>query len=405
MRVSDSGIPDKTVFPRYVFKRWEKRFAAFLFDVLGTVLWWPLRLLGRAPKTNVRRILIIRIDHLGDVIMTRPAMRLLAAMFPDARLDLLTSHEASELLRTDEAISEVIPFATNWFSRTGSWGAVLSCAHKVCADLRSRRYDLAVDFRGDVRNIILMAAAGIPERWGYAQTGGGFLLTRRMPYAARLHQVSLNARLVDERAEVGERPLPFRYSSAAKEAFWRRWSRRLADRRPRIVVHAEAGYPSKRWPAGRYSALIEGCLAENLGEIILIGTEQEQPALAVSKGWGDKVHDLRGRTTLAELPILFDGADVYVGNDSGPAHMAAAQGMAVVSIFSAVNDAPRWRPWTNRLHLVTRKVHCSPCESRVCPLGHHECMSTIQVEEVMDEIRAVLNAISGREVEKTWNTK
>lgn len=383
---------------RYNFKRWEKRVLAYALDLLGygaTAVWRSLF----PPKEpdQIRRILAVRLDHLGDIVMTRPALAALKARYPDAELDVLVSEEYRPLLEGQKDFHQVLGYRMHWFARARDWQRAISEYFAVLDRLRKRKYDLGVDFRGDARNILLMTLASIAKRLGYGRTGGGFLLTRETVYPASDHQVEVNLALLESLGVSAAHALrPFQYSEARRQDFWDRFRDTLgAKNGPRIVIHPGAGYPSKQWGSLKYWELVRRILQEQLGQVVLIGTESEKgdlPDIDASEG---ALIDLRGKTELADLPVLFDHSDFFIGNDSGPAHLAAAQGLEVLSIFSGTNDSRLWRPWTNRLHLVDHPVACSPCEARVCPLGHHDCMEKIPAERVYQTLEEMIRQQKG----------
>jgi len=203
----------------------------------------------------------------------------------------------------------------------------------------------------------------------------------------------VNLRLLEPLGVREKAPLePFFYSDFRKSRFMDRWGKVFASgSKPRIVIHPSAGYPSKKWPGEKFRELIHKITDENLGEVVLIGTQSEKRDLPDFSPTPESLVDLRGRTDLSDLPILFDVCDFFVGNDSGPAHLAAAQGMEILVLFSGTNDARLWRPWTERLHLMNHPVPCSPCEAPVCPLLHHDCMRQMTVEEVFEELKTMVN--------------
>lgn len=380
--------------PFYVYRRWHKRLTAFLFDALGGLFFFPARCFsGRLTFEKVKRILVIRLDHLGDVVMTRPALKALERIFPEARIDLLVSEETAPLLKDSAAPGEILAAKNHWFGKSVKpqiqWAGFFS----LLEILKKKNYDLAIDFRGDLRNILLMFLAGIPLRLGFGITGGGFLLSHQGLYDPRKHRVELNAELLKFfRKHFELKPEPFLYSEARKKEFWARTGMIPQDGRRRILIHPAASCPSKQWPLARFQRLIEKIREENLGRIILAGTSEEKKIFMPE--CGGEILDLRGETSIGDLPVLIAGCDLFIGNDSGPAHIAAAQGKYGVSIFSGTNLAEAWRPWSPRLRLIGRAVSCSPCEARVCPLGHHQCMEEISVDEVLRAVKSVLNELS-----------
>jgi heptosyltransferase-2 len=230
---------------------------------------------------------------------------------------------------------------------------------------------------------------------GYGITGGGFLLTHEGKYSFEEHQVILNMALLRAMGiNEAALPEPFTYSGERKRRFWNLHGEELAraGSSKRIVIHAGAGYPSKRWPPERYDELVKRILYSKLGQIVLVGTEAEKELWKCPSEKSNWIVDLRGKTRICDLPILYDTAQVFVGSDSGPAHIAAAQGLEVVVIYSGTNDHRVWCPGTEHLNLIRHPVDCSPCEARTCPLQHHDCMKKISVSRVFDAIKAVLYA-------------
>ncbi len=380
------------LFSEYAYRRWYKRFAAFVFDVIGTGLTFPWRARRRPIDfKRIEKILVFRLDHVGDVVLTRPALLALWRELPGVQIDVALAAENVALFDDDRVVRNVIPVSNHWFSANSSWWQKWFAWVHLLRQIRAVRYDLAIDFRGDLRHILLMALAGIPCRIGYGRTGGGFLLTAKGKWQEGRHQVFSNAELLKFLNVVtAVRQEPFTYSGERKRRFWNQHGEKLgpAASAKRIVVHAGAGYPSKRWHPDRYRDLILKIIDEGFGQVVLIGTEREKamgPLFAASNPY---LVDLRGQTKISDLPILFDASHVFVGNDSGPAHIAAAQGIETVVLFSGTNDFRVWHPWTERLHLVFRTVPCSPCEAKECPLEHHDCMKLIEVDAAFEKVRA-----------------
>ncbi len=383
----------KLLAKRYRFRHWAKRLAFFCFDLAGTLLSLPLRL-WRKPlePERIQRILVVRVDHIGDVVMTRPALMALHKRFPNAAIDLLIAGDIAPLLEDAREIRDLIPMRHSWFNRRSQGLDQIREFFSLASALRARHYDLGIDFRGDLRNILLMTAGGVREKFAYTGTGGGFLLREARLDDRQAHQVQWNLDLIAPlHVPQAAGLVPFTYSEERKKDFWARFQRDLAPAaKPRIVMHAGAGYPSKRWPGVKYYDLIKRLDQEAIAQVVLIGTEEEKKLLPTADGFSDQVLDLRGKTKLLDLPVLLDTCDLYVGNDSGPAHIAAAQGLEAVVLFSGTNHPDQWRPWSDQGHLVTHSVPCAPCEAMVCPLKHHDCMEGIAVDIVYAKIREIL---------------
>ncbi len=381
--------------PTYLFKSKAKRKAAALLDFVGKALVRPHLSALPGPRSP-ERILVIRLDHLGDVVMSRPALAALKKTYPSAKIDLLLPEEFCPLFESDPWVHRFIPVRHHWFNRNPSWGQIIKETKSLLNKLKNNQYDLAIDFRGDLRHILLMTLANIPERIGYGVTGGGFLLTRQGAYDKTFHQVELNLKLLDvlEEFHSAAQNYPFKYTESQKMSFLERFPElKSVENKRLILIHSGAGYPAKKWPLENFRRLIPKLIHKNF-RVVLLGSKEERendlfPAYS-------SLFDLRGRMTLPDLPILMDLADFYLGHDSGPAHIAAAQGISGIILFSGTNEETIWKPWSDQLTILSHKIQCSPCEAQVCPLKHHECMENISIKTV----EAALTAHFGYESEK-----
>lgn len=364
-----------------------------IIDILGGIAFSPF-FFSKKPVDlkQVDKIVLLRLDHIGDGIMARPAFRALHKKFPHAQIDLVTSAEMAPLFERINDLTTVIPAPRGWFSRTASFGQKFNEFWRLRKLLKNKRYDLGIDFRGDFRNILLMFLGGVKHRIGYGITGGGFLLNECVPYDTALHQVRLNLALLNSFHIAQDNKLSsFEYLQQDAQKFWERIGKPPPTTLlPRVIVHAGAGYPAKRWPFDNFRALMQKIDQEALAQIILIGTETENSGAASLTINSDRFIDLRGKTSLHDLPILFDVCDIFIGNDSGPAHIAAAQGLEIVLVASGTNDIRYWHPWTERLNLLQYEVPCSPCGQKTCPVENHPCVENISVDQVFDAFQSVV---------------
>lgn len=383
---------------RYVFKSRLKRAGMTLLDAAGqaasaivrTVSFKNLRVSrGPAPK----KILLIRLDHIGDVMLTRPAVRSLREKYPSAQIDWLVPSEVRGLLQGDTSVNRILGLTNHWFRRGGFMFREWSEIFQWMLCLRAEKYDAAVEFRGDLRSLVFLFLLNIPVRIGYGITGGKFLLTQCADYDWTAHQAELCGNLV--RLLGASAPLLQRPLVTQPDLF----SQDIPAKSPgikRVIVHAGAGYPSKLWPSENFEALLRGLCGLPEVEIVLIGTAAEKSSLTLMSLGVDKnrVLDCRGVLALDQLPPLMLTSDLFIGGDSGPAHIAAAQGIPVISLFSGANDAELWKPWTPRLVLLRHPVPCSPCGLSVCPLPDHPCMKGIDPAKAVQAASGLLEGTS-----------
>lgn len=377
---------------RYRYQSVFFRMGAALFDFLGFLMTFPFR--GKGPEIvpeKIKKILVIRADAIGDTLMTYPALTLLGTNYPQARIDFLTSPEAAPLAAQAFPDMRVLEWNDNWFSRRSGFIAKLASASAISKYIRLNEYDLAIDFRGDIRILGMLVLAKIPLRIGCGGTGGGFLLTHSKCYREFRHQVLMNIALLD-----------FLDIRAPQDALqFGAWSGSVSSDpllaashpKPLIAIHPSSSSPAKEWSAENFLAIIEKIREHKTGTVVLFGTQDEKDRASPLSHLPPDVIDYRGRSNLGELPALLKACDLFIGNDSGPGHLAAIVGLPVLSIFSGTNTPAHWHPWTKRLELVYHAVPCSPCESIRCPLGHHDCMRRITVEQVWDRLQAMIKSI------------
>lgn len=384
---------------RYPFKSLWKRALVACFDGIGRVLSLPFRVFRKhLDLASVCRILVIRLDHIGDVVMSRPAIRALHKKFPHASIDLLVTEDIAPLFKHSTEIQSVIPVKDGWFNRKASFIQKWTEFWNLRGFLSAKTYDLGIDLRGDLRNILLMRLAGVRHTIGYGNAGGGFLLSEEASRVEGQHQVELNLNLLKTfHIAQDDKLLPFEYSQETARHFREKTAiLQPAKLLPRIVIHMGSGYPSKRWPFDNFKALIKRIDREAIAQIVLIGTSAEKSLMSDLNASSEKLIDLRGITDLSDLPVLLDVCDIFIGNDSGPAHIAAAQGLEILLLASGTTDILLWHPWTERLTLLKRDVPCAPCDQEFCPIEGHPCVANISVEQAYDALLYILSRLQKR---------
>lgn len=356
--------------------------------------------------TQARRILLVRLDSLGDVILMTPAFRAIKAGQPAASLTLLTSPVGAQIAGLDPDLDAVLTYAS---PLTDPW---LEAPHdparelRLVDTLRAGEFDGAIIFtsyrQSPLPAALLCYLAGIPLRLGATDDGAGSLLTTRHHWPQGLyHEVERGLNLV---AAVGFRSpdsapdLVLRVPAAAR----RRVRERLAaaglqPSRPLIVVHPGCSMPARTYSWQRFAAVAD-LLVERLGaQVVLTGTAAEKPlvrrilAHARKPAW-----DWSGDGGLAELAGLIEIADLLISSNTGPAHVAAAVKTPVVVLFAWTNPPEQWRPWRVQQRLLNRPVPCRLCYQRICP-REHECLdvSPVQVVEAAAALLAQAPANDG----------
>ena len=388
---------------RYVRRRWWLLFS--LVDFFGGTLFALGRLIPRStarPGDDAvpRSILLVQLDHLGDAVLTTGLLAALRARYPHARIELLAAPWNREVFAACSEVQRVFVCHNNRFATKVGWTWPLALVYWAWR-LRRRNYDLGIDVRGEFPHAALLWLAGVRRRIGWAAGGGGFLLTHSAEHDRNRHEAASRGALFDlllPKADeaVGIPPPRFVPSSAARS----RASRLLAELDPLgpgplVVLHVGAGTQAKCWPVEHWQELL-GRLALDRGDlrIVLVGGAGDTArARQITGGlaWPN-LADWTGRLSIAELAAIAERAAVFVGADSGPAHLAAAVRAPVVVLFSGTNDARMWKPVGPEVTVLRQPVDCAPCHCRECPLADHPCMQGLKPERVVQAIVRLLSS-------------
>jgi len=392
---------------RYVRLRWRVLFAAI--DAVGWSVAWLLSKIrpAGASRASARRdprsILMVQLDHLGDAVITTALLQLIRARYPRAAIDVLASRRNSELFNACGEVDCVHVSKMNrwdcrvpglWIATTIGWGL----------RLRRRRYDMAIDVRGEFPHAVILWLCGARRRLGFNSGGGGFLLTDSAAYVANRAEIESRlalARLLDIEP-VGGSPAPsFEPDTESRRRVGQILANELNladDRRPLYVWHVGAGTRAKTWPPEHWRELLGRTIVEHDARIVLVGSAQDTVAVRrITEGlpWPG-VLDCTGRLTLAETAALIERADLFVGGDSGPAHLAAAVGAPTIVLFSGTNRARQWKPTGPHVRVLRHEVACSPCHRARCPWTDHPCMRRIAPEAVLAEIERAMERTARR---------
>lgn len=390
---------------RYRYVRWRWRLLFGLVDWIGESL---RALLTRFTASRAdynhspgptRSILLVQLDHLGDAVMTAAILPALRRHYPLARIDVLAApwnREVFENCGEVDAIhvSGVNRFAAGWRPH---W-LLAQCWWGV--RLRRQQFDLGIDVRGEMPLAAVLWLAGVKRRVGWDCGGGGFLLTDSAKFVPGRPEMESRLALlkllgIDAPLDLLDKAPWFIPPAAARSSVGDRLDRCREGGEPLIVLHVGAGTPAKRWSAAHWQELLGRIIVEYGPRAILVGGRSER-ALAkeviAGKSWPG-VDDWTGELSLPETAALIEQADLFIGADSGPAHLAAAVGTPAVVLFSGTNRVRQWRPWGRSVSVAKHSVACSPCHRRQCPLSDHPCMSGILPEAVMRHVRAVLNRV------------
>ena len=383
-----------------------ERLAVAALDLPGRLAFGAGRRLGlgRTPALDpaaVRDVLVLRLDRIGDVLMSRDALADLRAAFPAARMRLAVGRW-SQPLAASLPVDEVLVWSAPWVGRASEGAQGLSTLLRAAWSLRATPPDLAVDLQGDVRAAILMWLSGARIRVGYANTGGGYLLTHVVALDETVAWPEQNRRAVAVFGGSGRPPDPL--TAGERAAAGRRLAALgIAERRPLVGVHPSGGRSIKQWAPERWSE-VAGRLQREFGATIVItGSTADAPlARRVGSGLAAPAIDLTGQLDVREVLALIGALDLFLSPDTGPAHMACAVGTRSVAVFGPSDPVRYFSGGSDPRHAAVRpELWCAPCNlirrpPRECqgPQGP-ECLSQVSVDAVYREAARLLRDARG----------
>jgi heptosyltransferase-2 len=334
-------------------------------------------------------------NWVGDAIMALPALRALRVRFADARIAIVARPYVADIYHGQGVCDELIPYDAR-----GEHAGFGRREHLV-ERLKAGRFDLALLFQNAFDAAWLAWRAGIPRRIGYRRDGRGILLTQaiqvpktgEVPAHEQFYYLELLRRAGLINTLQGEDFIELRVSEAEKHRAAQVLSQAGSrDDVPRVAIGAGASYGSaKCWPPERFAEVVNRLRMDSDAEVVLFGTAAEGAvSAAIAAGLGKPCIDLTGKTSIADLPGLLSKCHLFVGNDSGAMHVAAAVGLPVVAVFGPT-DPDGTAPVTPRRSIVQQKPYCSPCFLRRCPTDHR-CMTAITPGMVEEAARPWLAA-------------
>ncbi len=338
---------------------------------------------------SIRRLLVRGPNWIGDGVMSEPALSALRRLYPQAEITLLVKPAIAELFGSHPAVDRLVVYDDRGrhAGLTGKW--------TLAGVLRRHRFDLAVLFQNAFEAALLAFLAGIPRRYGYATDGRSFLLTDpvAVPNRQQLdHQVDYYWQLLNRLGNGGPPPAPRLYvTDEEREGAARRLSAAgLASQDLLIGVNPGSTYGgAKRWLPQRFARTVDRLIRhcrDSLGvpaRAVIVGARGEEALGHVIAGaieGGALV--LSGQTTVRELMAVTERCRLFLTNDTGPMHIAAAFNVPVVAIFGPTD----WRmtsPFGEGHQLIRQPADCSPCLLRECPIDHR-CMTGVTVDAVYE---------------------
>lgn len=342
-------------------------------------------------REEFKRILIVRTDRIGDVLLSTPVIKVLRDNYQHAYIAMIVSPYAKDIVDGNPYLDEVIIYDKD--GKHKSWGRSYKFAH----NLKKKRFDLAIILHPTNRAHLVAYFAGIPRRVGYDRKLG-FLLTDRIKHTKQLgerHELEYNLDLVrylgiEPRDKVLFMPTKEESEKYVDELFERE-SINKSDRL--LAIHPGASCPSKVWPNERFAQVADK-LSEKYGFKVLVVAGPKDIALAqdVIKNMCARGINLAGMTSVSQLASILKRCKLFISNDSGPVHIASAVGTPVISIFGRNQKGlspQRWGPLGLKDKILHKQVGCVECLAHNCE-KEFICLKAITADDVLQAANSIL---------------
>lgn len=352
------------------------------------------------------KLLVRATNWVGDAVMCIPALQAVRTRWPEANITILARPWVADIYDRQGLADRIIVF-----ERTGKHKGV-SGVERLARELRAEKFNTALLLQNAFEAAWIAYRARIPERIGYARDGRSWLLTKAIavPQVGEIHRHEVfyylellrRAGWLDGRDSLTSPAKPDALSpirlkvnaTAAEKAESLLLHAGVRANALRIALAPGAAYGSaKCWPTDRYAALASRLASEFTADVIIFGSPGEREvAERIASQMRNRPVMLAGKTPIGDLPALFSRCQLFIGNDSGAMHVAAAVALPVVGIFGPT-DPFGTRPATPQFSLVQEKVSCSPCFLRHCPVDHR-CMQRVSVDQAYEAAQAWVAQIS-----------
>lgn len=321
------------------------------------------------------KILIILPNWLGDAIMATPAIELLAKHYPQAKFTFVGSYVSIEALKHHPQCEKAYVDETK--KAKSRLLATYSFAHSL------GNFDLAITFRKNLFASLLLYFTKTPIRIGRHTWFNRLLLTITNHFTPRTHLVKNYASLV-QRITGSDTPLTPLKLYVGPKSF----------ERPTLGINPGATYGSaKRWYPEKFAQVVQA-FNDRFDIIIFGGPTEVDMGDAIAKDLQKlgvtNFTNLAGKTGVQELLAYIGGCDLFITNDSGPMHVAAAYHVPTVAIFGPTKDTETSQWMNEKSAIVKLGLECAPCMKRSCPLKHHDCMKNITPQMVIDAAEALI---------------
>jgi len=341
---------------------------------------------------------------MGDVLLSTPVIRSLRKSHPHAHITMVVNKGTEEVIQHNPDINKIIALDRERLKATNLWKRLQANVEYI-REVRRHRYDLVLDLTGGDRSAILSLLTKAPIRLGLEVKNPTFSINSRFknicytatikPKFKTLHAIDYHLSMIEF---LGLEPVKDGleiFIPQSDKAFVENWLRQqgIGSNISYVAIHPGARWWFKQWPLGKFAILADRIQSELGVPVVFIGGEKEIDDLnKIEEHMETDAIMVKGKFSVLQIAALTDRAALFVGNDNGPMHIAAAVKTPVIALFGP-SDPAVWGPWGDGHVVIQKEVPCCPCPHRGCKMGEKNCMELISVEEVFEKVSEKLNKV------------
>jgi heptosyltransferase-3 len=351
---------------------------------------------ARWDWSTIRRVLVVRLRSIGDTVLTTPSLFALRRFLPQAQIDILLEDWVAPVLAGSDLVDRVITIPRE----------SKAARARIARELRATRYDVAYNLHGGTTATLLTRATGAKHRVGFEHYQYARLHNHLAPPSLAIWKRPTLHSVEQQLALIGWTGVPVTDRPATRLAVTDNALDSVSEKlrlagfehfdkgEPFAVIHPTAAFDTKQWATERFARVAEELTARGLTPIAIVAPKETEVIEFLTKQTPARIVGLSD-LSLPEVTALGSRARLFVGNDSGIAHIVAAAGAPCIVIFGSSNVA-HWRPWTTRPSEVVREeMPCQPCHGYFCAeFDQPECILRVPVERVVGAIDRVLRNLN-----------
>lgn len=346
---------------------------------------------ARWDWSSVRRVLVVRLRSIGDTVLTTPALFALRRFLPQVQIDILLEDWVAPVLEGSELVDRVIAIPRD----------SKSARARLARQLRAAHYDVVYNLHGGTTATLLTRATGAKHRVGFAHYQYARLHNHAAPSSLEIWQRPSLHSVEQQLALIGWTGVPVTDRPPTQLAVTDQSRMAVAEKlraagfetqdKKFAVLHPAAAFDTKQWATENFARIAEDLTARGIIPVAIVSSHEKRIVESLTEQTSVQIIGLSD-LSLPEVTALTSQAHLFVGNDSGIAHIAAAAGAPCVVIFGSSNVA-HWRPWTtNPNEVVREEMPCQPCHGYFCAeFAKPECILRVPVDRVIGAIDRILD--------------